>query len=306
MPLLANRPSRSISARCWERNPCRLGQQQQRQGARDPHAAPHGVRSAVANRWNGGRASAPCPAAGRRGSRRVHLVGVDLFEQTLATVGAQAPHVRQMRRAIHRTRDRQPVLGHDHVFTATEPSRPCGSERWSEEISRALPAHRPPCASRSAKPARSRALPNPAAGSWKSATIDDGRWLNSIACPSVSLCVAGDTNGHVVTSTDPAGGPSTWTPALIDGNPCTDTTPCSVEQIEASDGTGLHTLDSGQFPGTGPFLTGLKLTSDVLSWSHAGTPPTVTLTPDHRNRQPLAQRPGRWLTRVGAGWRLVA
>ncbi len=119
---------------------------------------------------------------------------------------------------------------------------------------------------------------NPASGAWTHTTIDDGRQLlNSIACPSASLCVAVDSTGHVVSSTDPTGGASAWTPALIDGDPCADTTPCSVEQIQASDVTGLHTVDSSKISGDGPFLTGLTLTGDVLSWNHDGTERSVTL-----------------------------
>lgn len=34
--------------------------------------------------------------------------------------------------------------------------------------------------------------------------------LGAIACPTVSLCVAIDRDGNVVTSTDPTGGPTTW------------------------------------------------------------------------------------------------
>ena len=120
---------------------------------------------------------------------------------------------------------------------------------------------------------------NPASGVWTSATIDDGRDLDSISCPSTSLCVAVDATGHAVTSTNPTGGPSAWTPALIDGDPCNDTTSCSTEQILASAGDGVKTIDSSNLPGDGPFLTGLTLTGDVLSWSHDGTPRSATLTP---------------------------
>ena len=120
---------------------------------------------------------------------------------------------------------------------------------------------------------------NPGSGPWAPSTIDDGRNLDSISCASPSLCVAVDSAGHVVSSTDPTGGPSTWTSALLDGDPCDDTTPCSVEQIQASDANGLHTVDTSRIPGSGPFLTGLTLTGDVLSWNHDGTPRTITLTP---------------------------
>jgi hypothetical protein len=83
----------------------------------------------------------------------------------------------------------------------------------------------------------------------------------------------------VVTSTDPAGGPSAWTPTLLEGDPCTDGHACSVESIEASDETGLRAVDSSKLPGSGPFLTGLTLNGDTLSWSDEGSPRSVTLTP---------------------------
>jgi hypothetical protein len=118
---------------------------------------------------------------------------------------------------------------------------------------------------------------DPASGSWSYTTIDNGRELSSISCPSASLCVAVDRTGHVVTSTNPTGGPATWTPALIDGDPCTDTTQCSIEHIQASDATGLHTIDSSEAPGTGPALTELALTGDTLTWSHNGSPRSSTL-----------------------------
>jgi hypothetical protein len=98
-------------------------------------------------------------------------------------------------------------------------------------------------------------------------------------CPSVALCVATDSNGHVVVSTTPTAGAASWTPALIDGDPCRNGSPCSVEEIQATDGTGPHTLDTSLLPGPGPFLTGLTLTGDVLGWSHNGTPRSLTLTP---------------------------
>ena len=119
---------------------------------------------------------------------------------------------------------------------------------------------------------------DPASGVWTRTTIDDGRQLTSIACPSTSLCVAADSTGHLVTSTDPTGGSSRWSSALVH-DLCTATTPCSVEQIQASDSSGLRTVEFSETPGNGPVLTGLTLTGDVLSWSHDGTPRTVTLTP---------------------------
>ncbi len=121
--------------------------------------------------------------------------------------------------------------------------------------------------------------PGAGAGAWSDTTIDYGLRLTSVSCASVSLCVATDANGHAVTSTDPAGGPSAWTPTLLEGDPCTDGHACSIESIQASDKTGLHTVDSTKLPGPGPFLTGVTLNGDTLSWSHDGSPRSVTLTP---------------------------
>jgi hypothetical protein len=42
------------------------------------------------------------------------------------------------------------------------------------------------------------------------------RWLLSISCPSVTLCVAGDAEGDVLTSTDPTGGSSAWNVTYVD------------------------------------------------------------------------------------------
>jgi WD40-like Beta Propeller Repeat len=119
---------------------------------------------------------------------------------------------------------------------------------------------------------------DPASGAWTNTTIDYGLGLTSVSCASASLCVATDANGHVVTSTNPLGGASAWTPTLLEGDPCTDGHACSIESIQASDKSGLHTVDSSKLPGSGPFLSGLSLTGDTLSWSDNGSPRSATLT----------------------------
>jgi hypothetical protein len=43
--------------------------------------------------------------------------------------------------------------------------------------------------------------------------------ITAIACPSVSLCVAVDGNGYVLTSTDPSAGAPAWTVAPVDVTP---------------------------------------------------------------------------------------
>jgi hypothetical protein len=114
---------------------------------------------------------------------------------------------------------------------------------------------------------------NPASGPWTH--IAAGPPLVQIACASASLCIGADNAGELVSSTNPTGGPAAWIPVPV--NPCANT--CTLEQIEASDATGLHAVDTSELPGPGPFLTGPTLTGDVLSWSDNGTPRSLTLTP---------------------------
>lgn len=63
--------------------------------------------------------------------------------------------------------------------------------------------------------------------------------------------------------------------ALVD-NGCT----CTVEQIQASDSTGVHTLDSvTEADGSPTALTNLTLTGDTLTWQHNGSPKSAQLQP---------------------------
>jgi hypothetical protein len=120
---------------------------------------------------------------------------------------------------------------------------------------------------------------DPAASSgWIPYQIDNNNDLHSIACASITLCVAGDAVGNVVSSSSPTGGATAWTPALIDGDPCSAETACTTEQIVAKDSSGLHVLDTVSTPGTSSdVLTGLTLSGDTLHWKHAGSPESATL-----------------------------
>jgi hypothetical protein len=163
-----------------------------------------------------------------------------------------------------------------HVFATTDPT--AGS--WTQTSVPGLNSVACPTASLCLAVGTAGALAmstDPASGGWTSTSIDHGRQLSSISCPSVSLCVAVDATGHIVSSTDPTGGALTWTPALVDGDPCTDLTLCTLENIQASDATGLHTVDTSELAGSGRSLTALTLTGDVLKWRHAGSPREVTL-----------------------------
>jgi hypothetical protein len=120
---------------------------------------------------------------------------------------------------------------------------------------------------------------DPASGAWTSTVIDGQHDLGAVACATISLCVAGDTDGNVAVSTDPTAGPTAWSSAFVDGNPCSDGTSCTTEEIAASDSTGVHTLDTFTGPGMGSFLSGLSLSGTTLTWDHAGTPHSAVLHP---------------------------
>jgi WD40-like Beta Propeller Repeat len=64
--------------------------------------------------------------------------------------------------------------------------------------------------------------------------------------------------------------------AYVNSNRCS----CTVEQIQADDSTGLHTLDSVTEPDGSPTaLTNLTLTGDTLTWRHNGSPRSAQLQP---------------------------
>ena len=88
--------------------------------------------------------------------------------------------------------------------------------------------------------------------------------------PSTSLCVATDSRGDVMVSTNPTGDASAWTVTLVEPAPCVNPLPCGVERVEASDTTGVHTIDESDSVGSNSLLTGLTLNGDTLWWSYDG------------------------------------
>ena len=50
----------------------------------------------------------------------------------------------------------------------------------------------------------------------QSQTRTTGSVLTTVSCPSISMCVAGDYTGNILTSTDPTGGKRAWTTAPAD------------------------------------------------------------------------------------------
>jgi hypothetical protein len=126
---------------------------------------------------------------------------------------------------------------------------------------------------------------DPASGTWSSYTIGGTPVVNlqTVSCPTTRFCVAaGNGDGHVLVSTNPTGGASTWTPVFADKIDCAIASgACGTEQIIASDRTGVHVLDnSTEFEvQTGPQLTGLALNADTLTWEDHGSRTSAQLTP---------------------------
>jgi hypothetical protein len=56
----------------------------------------------------------------------------------------------------------------------------------------------------------------PAAGVWSRVKLDGDFSIHGLACPSATLCVAGDSAGNVLTATDPAGGSGAWSIGAAD------------------------------------------------------------------------------------------
>jgi hypothetical protein len=125
---------------------------------------------------------------------------------------------------------------------------------------------------------------DPASGNWTTDSVSEAAgYLRSMSCPTTSFCVAaGIDDGDALISTNPTGGPSSWTPVLADQVDCAIVTgACGTEQVIASDRTGVHALDkSTEFEAqTGPQLTGLTLDGATLSWEDGGSPRSAQLTP---------------------------
>jgi hypothetical protein len=89
-------------------------------------------------------------------------------------------------------------------------------------------------------PAPTTAVPNsPGPLLWTAPAGVDVQPLDSIACPSVALCVAVDRGGSVLWSTDPAGGAAGWQAADVDGsNEITSVSCPSVALCVAVDAAG--------------------------------------------------------------------
>jgi hypothetical protein len=89
--------------------------------------------------------------------------------------------------------------------------------------------------------------------------VDPGNAINGIACPSLTLCVAVDDAGNVVTSTDPSGGAAAWSVASIDAGRSLNAVSCSsVSQCVAVDDAG-NELNSINPAGGATAWTGARI-----------------------------------------------
>jgi len=74
---------------------------------------------------------------------------------------------------------------------------------------------------------------------WAAPVGIDGNPINGLACPSISLCVAVDAAGHVLSSADPTGGARAWQSADVDGSVSLPAVSCpSISICVAVDGDG--------------------------------------------------------------------
>ncbi len=99
-----------------------------------------------------------------------------------------------------------------------------------------------------------------------------GTLISAVSCPSVSLCVAADQGGNILTSTDPTGGANAWTGATVDVPGCAPPlNPCMSEQLYARDDQGTRVLDTAP-PGHTNSISNVALDGDslILTWTHAG------------------------------------
>lgn len=99
------------------------------------------------------------------------------------------------------------------------------------------------------------------------------RVRESLDCPYPGTCVIDQL---VLGSDADSAVHATLEGADTSGNICS----CTSEEIQASDSTGLHTLDTITEPDGSPAaLTNLRLTGDTLTWDHNGTPRSAELQP---------------------------
>ena len=102
--------------------------------------------------------------------------------------------------------------------------------------------------------------------------IDSGNAIYAVSCPSNSLCVAVDSAGNVLWSTDPAGGASTWQKTTLTGAGMLESISCpSVSLCVAGGGFG------GTPPGNGTIAVSTDPTGGAGQWKVEVMPPSGSL-----------------------------
>lgn len=101
---------------------------------------------------------------------------------------------------------------------------------------------------------------------WIAGTFWGSSGLVDVSCPSVSLCVAVDADGNVVSSTDPAAGADAWTVDKVDGDHVIRAVACPTASFCVAGDTD------------GNILTSTDPAGDALSWDVTPTRPGRQIT----------------------------
>jgi hypothetical protein len=190
-----------------------------------------------------------------------------------------------------------------YVFTTTDPA--AGAAAWSSaKISGEYDLTAVSCPSASLCAAVDNegnvitsTSPTSGASAWHAEKIDEGpcpavschvigqhfppeRTLDTISCPSASLCVAGDWDGDVVTSSNPTGGSDAWSVAHVDSNFTYGGTVGKNTQVEIVSVSCPSVSLCLASDGDGEVLTSQNPTGDESAWrSSRATPRVPALSP---------------------------
>jgi hypothetical protein len=102
-----------------------------------------------------------------------------------------------------------------------------------------------------------------------------GRGGETVSCPDYEYGCLSSLDGLVINSD---GFTAAHTTMYEEG--CTQPptgAPCPTEEIQASDSTGVHVLDTAISQFGSPVLTDLALSGDTLTWKHGGAPESAQL-----------------------------
>lgn len=134
--------------------------------------------------------------------------------------------------------------------------------------------------------------PTSGASAWHTEKIDEGpcpaeyckninaqlppvRTLDTISCPSASLCVAGDWDGDVVTSSNPTGGSNAWSVTHVDSNLVSGGVVGKAAQAEIVSVSCPSVSLCVASDGVGEVLTSQSPTGGASAWRSRRATPTV-------------------------------